>query len=121
MIVSQPDADPGWSRRRVMPALPGRADLGQLRRQARELLRAAAAGDTCRPEPDGTVHRNIHVALATTAQGDRRGPVMADRPPEIRAGRRTLPRRRQPNPVGADRDGPRRRPGRATTSPARPL
>jgi hypothetical protein len=45
MIVSQPDADPGWRRRRVMPALPGRPDLDQLRRQARELLRAAAAGD----------------------------------------------------------------------------
>ena len=28
-----------------MPALPGRPDLDQLRRQARELLRAAAAGD----------------------------------------------------------------------------
>src|SRR5690348_7795284 len=45
MIVSQPDADPGWRRRRVMSALPGRPDLDQLRRQARELLRAAAAGD----------------------------------------------------------------------------
>src|SRR5215469_10829527 len=45
MIVSQPDADPGWRRRRVMPALPGRPDLDQLRRQARELLRAAAADD----------------------------------------------------------------------------
>src|SRR5215469_16400146 len=43
MIVSQPDADPGWRRRRVMSALPGRPDLDQLRRQARELLRAAAA------------------------------------------------------------------------------
>src|SRR5262249_2677678 len=45
MIVSQPDADPGWRRRRVMSALPGRPDLDQLRRQARELLRAAAASD----------------------------------------------------------------------------
>src|SRR5262252_2222715 len=45
MIVSQLDADPGWRRRRVMSALPGRPDLDQLRRQARELLRAAAAGD----------------------------------------------------------------------------
>jgi hypothetical protein len=45
MIVSQPDADPGWTRRRVKPALPGRPDLDQLRRQARELLRAAAAND----------------------------------------------------------------------------
>src|SRR5215472_11780491 len=45
MIVSQPDADPGWRRRRVMSALPGRPDLGQLRRQARELARAAAAKD----------------------------------------------------------------------------
>src|SRR5215831_2950750 len=45
MVVSQPDADPGWRRRRVMPALPGRPDLDQLRRQARELLRAAAAND----------------------------------------------------------------------------
>src|SRR5262250_404645 len=45
MIVSQPDADPGWRWRRVMSALPGRPDLDQLRRQARELLRAAAAGD----------------------------------------------------------------------------
>src|SRR5215813_10276655 len=45
MIVSQPDADPGWRRRRVMSALPGRPDLDQLRRQARELLRAAAATD----------------------------------------------------------------------------
>src|SRR5690348_4725830 len=45
MIVSQPDADPGWRRRRVMSALPGRPDLDQLRRQARELLRAAAAND----------------------------------------------------------------------------
>src|SRR5215470_2807828 len=45
MIVSQPDADPGWRRRRVMPALPDRPDLDQLRRQARELLRAAAASD----------------------------------------------------------------------------
>src|SRR5215469_13371797 len=45
MIVSQPDADPGWRRRRVMHALPGRPDLDQLRRQARELLRAAAASD----------------------------------------------------------------------------
>src|SRR5215469_8628317 len=45
MIVSQPDADPGWRRRRVMSALPGRPDLDQLRRQARELLRAAAGGD----------------------------------------------------------------------------
>ena len=26
-------------------------------------------GLTCQPEPDGTVHRNIHVALATTAKG----------------------------------------------------
>jgi len=26
-------------------------------------------GLTCQPEPDGTVHRNIHVALATTARG----------------------------------------------------
>jgi hypothetical protein len=26
-------------------------------------------GLTCQPEPDGTVHRNIHVALATTAMG----------------------------------------------------
>jgi len=26
-------------------------------------------GRSCRPEPDGTVHRNIHVALATTAKG----------------------------------------------------
>jgi len=26
-------------------------------------------GRTCQPEPDGTVHRNIHVALATTATG----------------------------------------------------
>src|SRR5258708_22742192 len=45
MIVSQPDADPGWRWRRVMTALPGRPDLDQLRRQARELLRAAAASD----------------------------------------------------------------------------
>src|SRR6516225_1209053 len=45
MIVSQPDADPGWRRRRVMSALPGRPDLDQLRRQARELARAAAAND----------------------------------------------------------------------------
>src|SRR5690349_1227249 len=45
MIVSQPDADPGWRRRRVMSVLPGRPDLDQLRRQARELLRAAAAND----------------------------------------------------------------------------
>jgi hypothetical protein len=45
MIVSQPDADPGRRWRRVTPALPGRPDLDQLRRQARELLRAAAAGD----------------------------------------------------------------------------
>src|SRR5258708_12871752 len=45
MIVSQPDADPGWRWRRVMPALPGHPDLDQLRRQARELLRAAAASD----------------------------------------------------------------------------
>src|SRR2546421_4105194 len=45
MIVSQPDAAPGWRRRRVMSALPGRPDLDQLRRQARELLRAAAAND----------------------------------------------------------------------------
>src|SRR5215467_13601583 len=45
MIVSQPDAGPGCWRRRLMPALPGRPDLDQLRRQARELLRAAAAGD----------------------------------------------------------------------------
>src|SRR5215469_16130678 len=45
MIVSQPDADPGWRRRRVMSALPSRPDLDQLRRQARELLRAAAASD----------------------------------------------------------------------------
>ena len=26
-------------------------------------------GRSCQPEPDGTVHRNIHVALATTAKG----------------------------------------------------
>jgi len=26
-------------------------------------------GLTCQPEPDGTVHRNIHVALSTTAKG----------------------------------------------------
>jgi hypothetical protein len=26
-------------------------------------------GLTCQPEPDGTVHRNIHVALATTVKG----------------------------------------------------
>jgi Family of unknown function (DUF5990)/Domain of unknown function (DUF5655) len=26
-------------------------------------------GLTCRPEPDGTVHRNVHVALATTSKG----------------------------------------------------
>jgi Family of unknown function (DUF5990)/Domain of unknown function (DUF5655) len=26
-------------------------------------------GLTCQPEPDGTVHRNIHIALATTAKG----------------------------------------------------
>jgi Family of unknown function (DUF5990)/Domain of unknown function (DUF5655) len=26
-------------------------------------------GLTCRPEPDGSMHRNIHVALATTAKG----------------------------------------------------
>jgi hypothetical protein len=26
-------------------------------------------GLTCQPEPDGTVHRNIHVALATTIKG----------------------------------------------------
>ena len=26
-------------------------------------------GLTCQPEPDGTVHRNIHVALTTTAKG----------------------------------------------------
>jgi hypothetical protein len=45
MIVSQPDADPGWRRRRVMSELPGRPQLDQLRRQARELLRAAADGD----------------------------------------------------------------------------
>jgi hypothetical protein len=45
MIVSQPDADPGWRRRRVVSTLPGRPDLDQLRRQARELLRAAAAND----------------------------------------------------------------------------
>src|SRR5215813_5713220 len=45
MIVSQPDADPGWRRRRVMSALPGRPHIDQLRRQARELLRAAAAND----------------------------------------------------------------------------
>ena len=32
-------------RRRIMSALPGRPDLDQLRRQARELLRAAAASD----------------------------------------------------------------------------
>src|SRR5215472_12003517 len=37
MIVSQLDADPGWRRRRVMSALPGRPDLDQ--------LRPAAAGD----------------------------------------------------------------------------
>src|SRR5580693_5375073 len=45
MIVSQPDADPGWTRRRTMSALPGRPDLDQLRRQARQLLRDAAAHD----------------------------------------------------------------------------
>src|SRR5260370_1439089 len=45
MIVSQPDADSGWRRRRIMSTLPGRPDLDQLRHQARELLRAAAASD----------------------------------------------------------------------------
>jgi hypothetical protein len=45
MIVSQPDADSGCRRRRIMSTLPGRPDLDQLRRHARELLRAAAASD----------------------------------------------------------------------------
>lgn len=30
---------------------------------------AELPGRTCQPEPDGNVHRNIHVALATTAKG----------------------------------------------------
>src|SRR5215471_17081779 len=38
-------ADPGSRGRRVMSTLPGRPSLDQLRRQARELHRAAADGD----------------------------------------------------------------------------
>src|SRR5262249_52254830 len=44
VFLSSPNADPGCEGD-VMPELPDRPDLGQLRRQARELLRAAANGE----------------------------------------------------------------------------
>jgi hypothetical protein len=51
-------------------------------------------GLTCQPEPDGTEHRNIHVALSTSAKGIAEGQPWLTVPPQTRAGRRPLPRRR---------------------------
>src|SRR5215470_12221996 len=67
MIVSQPDADPGWRRRRVMSALPRRPDIDQLRRQARELLRAAAANDEVALRRIGAVSQQQTLSAAQLA------------------------------------------------------
>src|SRR5215469_13177023 len=67
IIVSQPDADPGWRRRRAMSALPGRPDLDQLRRRARELLRAAAANDEAALRRIGAVSQKQTLSAAQLA------------------------------------------------------
>ena len=63
-------------------------------------------GLTCHPEPDGTVHRSVHVALTGRDDGPAR-PGAAR--PRRRAGPRAGARRRPVGPLGAPGDRPPRR------------
>ena len=102
-----------------MPKLPGNPDLDQLRRQAKELVRAARRGETGALERIGSVSGEVTLAAAQVAIAREYGMVSW---PALRLARyvialaRRPPARQRPPRRGGHQAAPSRRPLRHRTT-----